>query len=373
MEGPTPVSAYLHSTTMVKAGVFAAIVLAPILYAANAMMFLFAIGMLTALFGMFNAMRERHIKKILAYSTVQELGLMFMAVSSNALLAAVYFFFAQSFYKALLFFGSGVVMKANDDKEDIEDLSGMKKNRIVYITTLFGVLALAGFIPFDGFFANVGIAAVFSMNLVVYAVISLISMGTSFYIFRWLIVQNKKTVNPRALLNYNSVPGSMSYSMLVLAVITVLAGVAFLLLPGLLSNANLVTSGKGVSLGIPDMAIETVLVAAGALLGYFVYRKRKVVETKKKAGSAPARSYEFVYTAGIFNNAYAKVAAFVEVVAGGASRLDVKLNDAFDDLGNIALGSGNRMRKLANGGINTYVLIFVAGLLIIVAAALVIS
>ena len=129
MEGPTPVSAYLHSSTMVKAGVFASIVLAPILYMGGAMPFLFAIGMLTALFGMFNAMREKHIKRVLAYSTVQELGLMFMAVSSNALLAAAYFFFAQSFYKALLFFSSGVVMKSNDDKEDLDELSGIKKEQ----------------------------------------------------------------------------------------------------------------------------------------------------------------------------------------------------------------------------------------------------
>jgi NADH-quinone oxidoreductase subunit L len=112
MEGPTPVSAYLHSSTMVKAGVFAAILLFPPLPGNGMLPIILVFGIITAILSTFGALRELHIKKVIAYSTIQELSIMFIAIGSGALLAAVYFFFVQTFYKALLFFSAGNIMEA---------------------------------------------------------------------------------------------------------------------------------------------------------------------------------------------------------------------------------------------------------------------
>ncbi|HVA82835.1 MAG TPA: proton-conducting transporter membrane subunit, partial [Candidatus Aquilonibacter sp.] len=107
MEGPTPVSAFLHSSTMVKAGVFLLLVLFPLYSGTKLMPVIEIVGALTALIGIGNALVGTHIKRILAYSTVEELGLMLFAIGIGAYSAAVYFFFAQTFYKALLFFYAG--------------------------------------------------------------------------------------------------------------------------------------------------------------------------------------------------------------------------------------------------------------------------
>jgi NADH-quinone oxidoreductase subunit L len=369
MEGPTPVSAYLHSSTMVKAGVFAAIILFPILQAASVTPILFAIGAMTALFGMFSAMQETHVKKVLAYSTVQEIGLMLSAVAVNALLAAVFFFFAQSFYKALLFFSSGVAIKTND-KEDLNELSGIRRNKIVYVTTLFGVLALAGFIPFGGFFANIGISSAFSDNAFVYLLMSLIGFGTSFYIFRWFFLQDKRAANPRIMLNYNAIPNSMTYGMVMLAGLSLAASAGFFLFPGIISNVGALTTGTILAPGLLDGAMETALVATGAFIGYRMYKQAKAGALKAQV---PIRTgaYNFVYTANMFNDIYAGATSAVYTLAGGAAVFDALISDFFDWIGHVALKTGVIARMMATGGINAYVLIFVFGLLVILIAAFV--
>lgn len=368
MESPTPVSAFLHSSTMAKAGVFVAIVLFPLLSAAKALNVLLIIGIITVLLGMFSALRERHVKRVLAYSTIQELGLMLVAVASNALLAAIYFFFVQSFYKALLLLSSGITTKAND-RENLDEQAGIKQNRIVYITTLFGVLALAGFIPFAGFFVNVGFAATFSTNVIVYAIISLVSLGTSLYAFRWLILQGKKKANPRVLLNYNSVPRSMSYTMVVLATLSLVASAAFFFLPNTLSSIGFIAAGGSLTLGVLDAIIETAFVVLGAFAGYYVYRKRKANTAKEiRLMFSP----DLVYTAGAFNATYNHFAAFFEALADGFEYCEMKLSDLSDWFGHVTLKFGNAAGRLANGRVNAYLLVFAVGLLLLIFAAVVI-
>jgi NADH-quinone oxidoreductase subunit L len=374
MEGPTPVSAYLHSTTMVKAGVFAAIVLFPILQATNSMPLLFTLGTITALYGMFSAMQETHVKKVLAYSTMQEIGLMLAAVSVNALLAATYFFFAQSFYKALLFFSSGVVMKANE-KENLNELSGIRRNRLVYVATLLGILALAGFVPFDGFFAGIGISSTFANDPFVYLLMSLISLGTSFYIFRWFLLQDKRASNPRIMLNYNSVPNSMTYGMVLLAIMTVVASAAFFLFPDILSGVEVISMSVNQAPGLMDAAIETVLVAVGAFVCYRIYKQPKAAANAKSKPAAriPERSYKFMHTGKTFNDVYSGVADIVYLFAGGALMFDAFLGDFFDWIGHITMKSGLVVRRLAAGGINSYITVFVIGLILVLIAAFVIK
>jgi NADH-quinone oxidoreductase subunit L len=368
MEGPTPASAFLHSTTMVKAGIFTAIILFPLLFAAKTLNLIFLIGIATVVLSMLNAFNEKQIKRVLAYSTVQELGLMLVAVANNALLAAIYFFFAQSFYKALLFLSSGITMKANE-KENLDEISGIRQNKIVYITTLFGVLSIAGFIPFDGFFANIGIVSSFSNNLVVYVAMTIVSLGTSFYIFRWFFLQRKRAGNARILLNYKSVPKSMSFSVATLAIFTLATSVVFFILPSLLQGIELGNVGTGFSLNLYDIVIETVVVTLGAALSYLFYRQRKKTNVKK-AEILHKRSR--THMAWMTNTAYDHIAAFAEALAGAAAYFESRINDRFDSFGHLVMVSGISSRRIATGRMSAYVVAFAVGLLILAFAALVI-
>ncbi len=364
MEGPTPVSAFLHSTTMVKAGVFAFIVMLPLFTVTKLSVVVSIISIITVIIATLNATKELHIKKVIAYSTIQELGLMLFAASSGAVVAAVYFFFAQSFYKALLFFSAGAAMNANGS-EDLNRMSGMKSNRWILITTLFGVLSLAGFIPFDGFFSNVAIGHAFSSNIEVYVILSIISFLTSFYIFRWFLL-NKREGNIEVTLKYKMQPRSMIMSMGILASLTLVASIAYVYMPGFLTSqthyslGHLIIPGIGMSqygFGFVDALFETVVIALGALTSYTVFIKKKKLSHNVL--------YYIVYSSVIINKIYMYVSRFVYEISEGVALLDIYISDLFDDIGRGIFGAGTSMRKLANGKVNTYALAFYVGVIVI--------
>jgi NADH-quinone oxidoreductase subunit L len=353
MEGPVPVSAYLHSATMVKAGVFAAMVLFPIFAHTHTLIYFLTIGMLTAVIATTNAMREKHIKRVLAYSTVQELALMLSAIGVGALGAALYFFFAQAFYKALLFFSSGVMMDANES-ENIDSIYGLKKNKLVFLSTLFGVLALAGFIPFDGFFSSVMISSSFSTNLFAYIIISLISIATSFFIFRWFFAVSKDTKNRNIIASYRIQPRSMLISIASLAVILLIASIVFFYFGKF---------GYRLSLNLGEALIETVLVFIGFGISYAVYEKRKF---SIKSNFLDKIVYNSVAT-NIFYNWFAE---FIYKISEGIGIFDLYINDLFDWIGHIAVRLGDITRNLANGDISFYALIIVVSIIAIGALVL---
>jgi NADH-quinone oxidoreductase subunit L len=368
MEGPTPVSAFLHSTTMVKAGVFTAIILFPLLLTAKTLNLIFLLGIITVAVSMLNAFKEKQIKRVLAYSTVQELGLMLIAVANNALLAAIYFFFVQSFYKALLFLNSGITMKAND-KENLDEISGIRQNRIVYITALFGVLSIAGFIPFDGFFANIGIASSFSNNLIMYVAISIVSLGTSFYMFRWFLLQRKRAGNSRIILNYESVPKSMSFTVATLAVFTLATSAVFFVLPNLLQGIGQGNINAGFSLNLYDIVLETAIVSLGAFVSYLFYKQKKRTNVNK---IKTLRTQSKMQTSWMTNTAYDHIANFADGLAGVAAYFESRINDRFDSFGHLVMVSGISSRRISTGRMSAYVVAFAVGLLVLAFAALVI-
>jgi len=342
MEGPVPVSAYLHSATMVKAGVFVAMVLFPIFAHTHALIYFLIIGMLTAVIATTNAMREKHIKRILAYSTVQELALMLSAIGIGALGAVLYFFFAQAFYKALLFFNAGVMMDANES-ENIDSIYGLKKNKLLFISTLFGVLALAGFVPFDGFFSSVMIGSSFSTNLFAYIIISLISIATSFYIFRWFFAVSKDTKNRNIIASYRIQPRSMLISIASLAVILLIASIVFFYFNKF---------GYMLSLNLSEALIETVLVIIGFGISYEVYEKKKFSIKSNFLD-------KILYNSVAINTFYNWFAEFVYKISEGINIFDLYINDLFDWIGHITVRLGDITRNLANGDISFYALIIV--------------
>ncbi|MGC8676309.1 MAG: NADH-quinone oxidoreductase subunit L [Candidatus Micrarchaeia archaeon] len=361
MEGPVPVSAMLHSTTMVKAGVFVAMVLLPLLIAFHFGIVLLVFGLVTAVLATFDAMRERHIKKVLAYSTVQELSLMFVALGANALLAAVYFFIAQSFYKALLFFSAGSSMTATG-KDSINDISGMSSNRLLFISTAFGVLALAGFVPFDGFFASAGLGYAFSSNLLVYALLLAISMLTSFFIFRWLALCSKPATEEREKIIYKALPNSMLIPGAVLAALAAAAGILFLFVPQLFAKVPYALTGKPLAIDWPGAIAEMLAASVGALLAWRIY---KYAPGKSKTAYAHSHAANMLQSTKAFNLAYALLAYAFYAFASGVYYFEEYLRILFDDIA-VAVGiAASATRRIASGQLSAYVAAFVIGFVLL--------
>src|SRR5690606_24462279 len=156
MAGPTPVSALIHAATMVTAGVYMIVRLSGVfILAPNAMMVIACIGAATAFFAATIGLTQWDIKKVLAYSTVSQLGYMFLACGVGAFGPALFHLMTHAFFKALMFLGSGSVIHAMHEEQDIRKMGGLKKYMpITYWTFFFGWLAIIGLPPFAGFFSK---------------------------------------------------------------------------------------------------------------------------------------------------------------------------------------------------------------------------
>ncbi len=363
MEGPTPVSAYLHSSTMVKAGVFTVILLYPLFRIGAVGDLLFASSAITLVLATLAASREMHIKKVIAYSTIQELSIMMLALSVGAVLPAIFFFFVQSFYKALLFFSSGVAMEASG-KEDINEIYGLNANRMLYISTLFGVLSLAGFIPFSGFFANEGISLAIG-NEYVRLLLAGISLLTSFYIVRWFSYLSRSGKRSQVLAgNYVSASKNMIYPIAALAVLTLAASGLFFSITGFLGYGgalSYLSLGNSMPFSATDSVMYLVIIAFGAALGYFTYYKNSI-----KIGIGYLG--RIIYTGPIVNLFYDLIAVITSGFSSGVSEFDQRLSSFYDRIGSLVLGTGGELRKASVGNINYYAIIFIIGLLIMLAS-----
>jgi NADH-quinone oxidoreductase subunit L len=189
MAGPTPVSALIHAATMVTAGIYL-VARSNILYslAPTTMTVVAIIGLATAIFAAVIALRQNDIKKVLAYSTVSQLGYMFLGLGVGAYSAAVFHVMTHAFFKGLLFLAAGSVIHAMSGEQDITKMGGLgKKMRITYITFFIACLAIAGIPPFSGFFSKDEIlSAAFSSSPLLYVLGLGGALLTAFYMFRLL-------------------------------------------------------------------------------------------------------------------------------------------------------------------------------------------
>jgi NADH-quinone oxidoreductase subunit L len=156
MEGPTPVSALIHAATMVTSGVYLLCRMNPLLALSHDSQVVIAtIGVATALVAATIACAQNDIKKVLAYSTISQLGYMFLAVGSGAYVAAIFLMVAHAFFKGQLFLGAGSVIHGMDDEQDLKRMGGLRSYMpITAVTFVFGWLAIAGVFPFSGFWAK---------------------------------------------------------------------------------------------------------------------------------------------------------------------------------------------------------------------------
>ena len=195
MEGPTPASALIHAATMVTAGVFMLVRVSPLLqYSETAKLLIAIFGLLTALIAAFSAINQYDIKKVLAYSTISQLGFMFIAIGSGAYVAAIFHLVTHAFFKALLFLGAGAVIHAMHHEQDIRKMGMLRKNMPVTALTMgIGTLAISGLPPLAGFWSKDEIlASVFVNGGIYYGIWSLglfAALLTAFYMGRhWLLI-----------------------------------------------------------------------------------------------------------------------------------------------------------------------------------------
>ncbi len=229
MAGPTPVSALIHAATMVTAGIYM-IARSNALYslAPTTLNIVAIIGAATALLAATIAIKQNDIKKVLAYSTVSQLGYMFLALGSGAYVAAVFHVMTHAFFKALLFLGSGSVIHAMSGQQDIRFMGGLKgKLKITYITFLIGCLAIAGIPPLSGFFSKDAILlAAFEHNKVLYVIGVITAALTAFYMFRLLFItffgHFRGTEEQRH--HVHESPAAMTIPLIALAALSIIGG-----------------------------------------------------------------------------------------------------------------------------------------------------
>jgi len=230
MEGPTPVSALIHAATMVNAGVYLVARTNPIFaHAQGALVVVAAIGIFTAILAASIAMTQTDIKRVLAYSTLSQLGYMFAALGVGAWTAAIFHLMTHGFFKGLLFLGSGSVIHAVHEEQDMRQMGGLsKKIPITYVTMLIGSLAIAGIPPLAGFFSKdeilgeslkLGFAWVWAIGFIVAGM-------TAFYMFRlmgmtfWGVFRGPQAVWDKV---HESAP-VMTIPLILLAIPSVLLG-----------------------------------------------------------------------------------------------------------------------------------------------------
>lgn len=229
MAGPTPVSALIHAATMVTAGIYM-IARSNILYtmAPATQTVVAVIGLATAIFAATIALKQNDIKKVLAYSTVSQLGYMFLGLGVGAYTGAVFHVMTHAFFKALLFLAAGSVIHAMHHEQDIRKMGGLKKHLpITHITFLLGCLAIAGIPPFSGFFSKDEIlTAAFAHNPLYYFVGIAGALMTAFYMFRLysltFLGQFRGTQEQEHHLHES--PWQMTFPLITLAILSVVGG-----------------------------------------------------------------------------------------------------------------------------------------------------
>ena len=230
MEGPTPVSALIHAATMVTAGVYMIARFAPVFEASGgpALQVVAWIGALTALWAAILATGEYDIKRVLAYSTVSQLGYMFLALGVGAYSVAIFHLVTHAFFKALMFLGAGSVMHALQGETDMRRMSGLRKAMpVTGWTFMMGWLAISGIIPFSGFFSKDAIlaSAWHEGQIVLWLIGAVTAAVTAFYMSRlYFRVFEGKLVTPGDM-HVHDAPPSMAAALIPLGVLAVVGGV----------------------------------------------------------------------------------------------------------------------------------------------------
>lgn len=373
MAGPTPVSALIHAATMVTAGVFMVIRLNFVFdMTPDVQMLIAIVGVVTALFAASIALVQTDIKKVLAYSTVSQLGFMFLAVGMGAYSIAAFHVITHAFFKACLFLGSGSVIHAMGGEQDMRRMGGLKTKMLVtYATFVAAAASIAGIPPLAGFLSKDEIMlAAFEHNIWLWGIAAVASLMTAFYIFRVLFLTFYKDFRgtEEQAHHLHESPKTMTIPLIVLAILSVVGGVIGI--PGfswLNHYLEPVLPGLAVaeehSFGFQEygvMLISIILAFAGLTIAYIKYVKKSSVpaEDKDITGFTKVLYNKYyvdeIYRKLITNPMYALADIFNKYV-------EPTIKNIFKIGGGIVEVLSFPARKLQNGSLGFYLFFFVLG------------
>jgi NADH-quinone oxidoreductase subunit L len=377
MAGPTPVSALIHAATMVTAGIFMITRLNFVFDLAPDVQNIIAIvGSVTALVAATIALVQTDIKKVLAYSTVSQLGLMFLALGLGAYEVAVFHVITHAFFKACLFLGSGSVIHALHGEQDMRKMGGLKKVMgITFITFLISSLAISGIPPFSGFFSKDEILMVaFEHNKVLWFIASLASLMTAFYMFRLLYLtffkEFRGTAEQKSHLHES--PSLITFPLIVLAILATVGGLISLptnsWLNGYLAPLFTKASHEAHHFGTTEYALMTVAVIGGLIgiaIAYAKYIKQNEVPAEDAAITGIAKVlYNKYYIDEIYDALFVKTTNALSRFF--RDTVETSLTSLVFGLGTLTNEIGFQGKKLQNGSIGRYLFAFVLGLCAIV-------
>lgn len=377
MAGPTPVSALIHAATMVTAGIFMITRLNYVFdLAPEVQNFIAIIGAVTSLVAATIALVQTDIKKVLAYSTVSQLGLMFLALGFGAYEIAVFHVITHAFFKACLFLGSGSVIHALHGEQDMRNMGGLKKVMgITFITFLLSTLAISGIPPFSGFFSKDEILmTAYEHNTVLWVIASLASLMTAFYMFRLLYLtfytDFRGTEHQKSHLHES--PALITFPLIVLAILATIGGAISLptnsWLNGYLAPLFSKEAHEAHHFGTQEYALMAVAVAGG-LIGIIIAFVKYI-----KQRQVPAQDSEITGLAKVLYNKY-YIDEIYDVIfvnsINGLSKffrdyVETTLSALVFGLGKVTNEISYQGRKLQTGSIGFYLFVFVLGLCSIV-------
>ncbi|MBL0233311.1 MAG: NADH-quinone oxidoreductase subunit L [Chitinophagaceae bacterium] len=376
MAGPTPVSALIHAATMVTAGIYM-IARSNLLYsmAPFTMNLVAIIGLATALLAATIAMKQNDIKKVLAYSTVSQLGFMFLALGTGAYVAAVFHVMTHAFFKALLFLGSGSVIHAMGGDQDIRNMGGLSgKLKITFITFLIGCIAIAGIPPFSGFFSKDAILlSAYIKSPIFYGIALFTALLTAFYMFRLFFVSFTGTFRGTEEQKHHlhESPWAMTLPLIILAVLSIIGG--FVGVPEVISHGGdkltaflspviPVHEGHEVSASTEYMlmGLSTGLVLVMIIAAWFIYRKYSAKENTGLAKVLEHKWYVDEFYEAIIVKPLHKLGGFLNNV------IERSVVDGLVNGVGKAVNYGSRqLRLLQSGQVGSYVLLMVLSMVLI--------
>lgn len=377
MEGPTPVSALIHAATMVTAGVYLVARSAPLFQLAPVSLEIVAwVGGLTALYAASIALVQTDIKRIIAYSTISQLGYMFLGLGVGAYTAGVFHLMTHAFFKALLFLSAGSVIHALAGEQDIRKMGGLRKSlRVTAKSFLIGALANAGIVPFAGFWSKDEIlaAAYGSGHHLLWVIGALTAAGTGLYMFRlyFLAFEGKSRLDAHTLSHLHEAPWSMRLPLVLLALGS--ATVGFVGIPsgsGLLQRflgsvfpVSVHEGGSTPPLSEIVLAIVALVMAVGGIAIAFRY-----CLSDPGRSEALARRYPTLYRT-LFHKYWVDELYDAGVVHPTITSARI-ISESFDarivdgsvnGIATLATRAGSLLRRLQTGHVPTYVLSILVG------------
>jgi NADH-quinone oxidoreductase subunit L len=380
MAGPTPVSALIHAATMVTAGVYLIARAAPLFSLAPFTMGLIAwIGAITALFAATIGLVKPNIKRVLAYSTVSQLGYMFLAVGVGGYAAGIFHLMTHAFFKALLFLGAGAVIHALAGEEDMRRMGGLSsKLPLTYATFLVGGLAISGVPPFSGFFSKdeiIALAFTGSGGNPILGLIALATAGlTAVYIFRLILLtfHGKTRVSTHEPEHLHQPGLSMIVPLVILAVLAAVAGFTGsgfcdFLAPGFNQFGVTVAAEPGLNLLVSG--VSALLAVGGVALAWVIWGGSG--QTAERLG----KSFEPVRN--VLLNDYGIDALYTMVVVGTTRALGQLVSDVLDGelidgvvngVPSIVGGASALVGRLETGYVRSYAIAILTGAILILLA-----